>query len=48
MTLCTLTKNPIIHHQYYKNFQNQSKREFQNFHQMKVFLISKFRIMKMP
>ena len=31
MTLCTLTKNPVIHHQYCSNFQNQSQKNLRSF-----------------
>ena len=33
MTLFTLTKNPIMCHQYCSNFRNQSQKEFQKFYQ---------------
>ena len=48
MTLCTLTKNPVINHQYCGNFRKQSQREFQKFNQMNVFLTNPSLITKMP
>ena len=48
MALSTLTKNPIVRYQYCSNFQNQSQKEFQEFHEMKIFLTSQFLITKMP
>ena len=33
---------------YCSNFQNQSQKEFQEFHEMKIFLTSQFLITKMP
>ena len=48
MTLCTLTKNLIIHHQYCSNFRNQSQKEFQKFHEINIFLTNQFFVTKMP
>ena len=31
MTFCTLGETPIIHHQYYDNFKNQSQNNFRHF-----------------
>ena len=41
-------KNPIIHHQYCNNFQNQSQKEFQTFYQMNLSLTNQFLITNMP
>ena len=48
MFLYTLTKNPIIQHQYRNNSQNQPQKELQKFHQMNSFLTNQFLITKMP
>ena len=38
MTFCTLEEAPIIHHQYYDNFKNQSQKQFQTLYKMNLFL----------
>ena len=38
MTFCTLGETPIIHHQYYDNFTNQSQKQFQTLYKMNLFL----------